>query len=925
MPTLVLVDGSSYLYRAFHALPDLRTSRGEPTGALRGVLSMLKRIAEDEKPDYFAVVFDAPGKTFRDEWYPAYKAQRPPMPDDLAQQIEPLHECVRANGWCLLMVEGVEADDVIGTLATQAAARGIDTIISTSDKDLAQLVRPGIKLVNTMSNEKLDEAGVIEKFGVCADQVLDLLTLTGDAIDNVPGVAKVGPKTAAKWLEKYGTLDDVIAHAAEIPGVVGDNLRAVVDWLPQGKRLLTVKTDCALGVVPTDLPRGKPDTGALRSLYERFEFKVWLREMQDKDAASQPDPADIIADRAARLDTRSFVDAQAQEASAADAPEPPIECRYETVLDEQSFERWLRLIETTELVCFDIETTSLDPLAAKIVGLSFAIEPGRACYIPLAHRYAGAPDQLSLERTLSRLTSWFADPTKKKIGQNVKYGQHVLANHGLTLRGVEHDTLLQSYVLEAHRPHDMDNLAWRHLNFKTTTYAQVAGKGVKQIEFDQVSVDVATTYAAEDADITLRLHRHLYPRLAADPKLNHVYREIEMPVREVLFEMEREGIMLDTALLTQQGRELADKIMALERQAYELAGQPFNLASPKQLGEILFGKMKLPTIRKTATGQASTDEDALNELAANYPLPKILLEHRALAKLKSTYTDKLGQMVNRHTGRVHTTFSQATAVTGRLASSDPNLQNIPVRTAEGRRIREAFIARPRNVILSADYSQIELRIMAHLSADPALVKAFHEGADIHRATAADIFGVSTGEVTTEQRRYIKAVNFGLIYGMGAFGLAQQLGIERSAAQQFIDRYFQRYPGVAAYMRSTRDFAREHGFVETVFGRRLWLPDIKAAGGPRRAAAERAAINAPMQGTAADLVKLAMIAVSAWLRKGRLATKLLLQVHDELVFEVPDAELERVRVELPGEMTRVATLDVPLVVDVGVGPNWERAH
>jgi len=919
----VLVDGSSYLYRAFHALPDLRTSQGEPTGALRGVVSMLRRIAEDEKPDYFAVVFDAPGKTFRDEWYPLYKAQRPPMPEDLVRQIEPLHEIVRANGWPLLMIEGVEADDVIGTLAKRAAAEGIDCVISTSDKDLAQLVQPGITLVNTMSNETLDEAGVLAKFGVRADLVLDLLALTGDVVDNVPGVAKVGPKTAAKWLAQYGSLDAVVEHAAEIPGVVGENLRATLDWLPQGKRLLTVKTDCALPVTPADLARGAPDADRLKSLYERFEFKTWLRDI--RGGGARGDAGSAIADRAARQDTRTFADATARDGSVSGDPPPPVPRRYEAVLDAAAFERWLQAIENAELVCFDTETTGLDPLEAKIVGLSFAIEPGVACYVPLAHRYPGAPDQLPFDATLARLAPWFADPAKNKLGQNVKYDQHVLANHGLTLAGVAHDTLLESYVLEAHRPHDMDSLAWRHLNVRTITFAEVAGKGAKQIGFDQVGIDDATAYSAEDADITLQLHRFLHPRVAAEPKLDHVYAAIEMPVREILFEMEREGVMLDTALLGAQSRELAEKVMALEQQAFELAGQPFNLASPKQLGEVLFDKMKLPTLRKTATGQPSTDEEVLTELAADYPLPKVLLEHRALSKLKSTYTDKLPQMVNRRTGRVHTTFSQATAVTGRLASSDPNLQNIPVRTPEGRRIREAFIAPPGEVIVSADYSQIELRIMAHLSGDPALVKAFHEGADIHKATAADIFGVPVSEVTGDQRRYIKAVNFGLIYGMGAFGLAQQLGIERAAAQQFIDRYFQRYPGVAAYMQATREFAREHGYVETVFGRRLWLPDIKAAGGPRRAGAERAAINAPMQGTAADLVKLAMIAVRDWLRQERLATKLVLQVHDELVFEVPQGELAHVKAALPARMTGVAALSVPLVVDVGAGPNWERAH
>jgi len=918
------VDGSSYLYRAFHALPDLRTSRGEPTGALRGVVSMLRRIAEDEKPDYFAVVFDAPGKTFRDDWYPHYKANRPPMPDDLVLQIEPLHALVRAHGWPLLMIEGVEADDVIGTLATRAKADGIDTVISTSDKDLAQLVQPGIMLVNTMSNEKLDDPGVVNKFGVRADQVLDLLTLTGDAVDNVPGVPKVGPKTAAKWLNQYGSLAAIVAHADEIPGVVGENLRATLDWLPTGRKLLTVKTDCALPIVLADLVPGAPARSELKPLYERFEFKSWLRDIEG--GAAEPDTGAAIADRAARQNTRRFDDAGDLEAGRPAHPPPPkVERHYETVLDMATFERWVTAIESADLVCLDTETTSLDPMTAQIVGLSFAIEPGHACYVPLTHRYPGAPDQLPIADVLARLKPWLADPAPRKLGQNLKYDEHVLANHGLALAGVAHDTLLESYVLEAHRPHDMDNLAWRHLGVKTITFAEVAGKGAKQIGFDQVALEEATAYSAEDADITLQLHRHLHPQLVAEPKLDHVYAAIEMPVREILFRMERNGVMIDAALLAAQSRELGDKALALEQQAYQLAGQPFNLASPKQLGEILFQKMKLPALRKTATGQPSTDEEVLTELAADYPLPKVLLEHRALTKLKSTYTDKLPQMVNARTGRVHTTFSQATAVTGRLASSDPNLQNIPVRTAEGRRIREAFIAPPGHAVVSADYSQIELRIMAHLSGDAALVKAFKEGADIHRATAAEIFAVPLSEVTSEQRRYIKAVNFGLIYGMGAFGLAQQLGIERSAAQQFIERYFQRYPGVAEYMQVTREFARDHGYVETVFGRRLWLPDIKAAGGPRRAGAERAAINAPMQGTAADLVKLAMIAVQGWLESEHLATKLVLQVHDELVLEVPEHELARVKKELPEKMTGVAQLSVPLVVDVGAGPNWEQAH
>ena len=908
MPKLVLVDGSSYLYRAFHALPDLRTSRGDPTGAIRGVISMLRRLVEDGKPDYFGVVFDAPGKTFRDEWYPEYKANRAPMPDDLARQIAPLHELIRAHGWPLIMVEGVEADDVIGTLARRAEAQKIDSVVSTGDKDLAQLISPHVTLVNTMSNETLDLDTVVAKFGVRADQVLDLLTLTGDAVDNVPGVPKVGPKTAAKWLAQYDTLDNLVAHAAEIGGVVGENLRAALAWLPQGRKLLTVKTDCELAVGPTDLRVVPTDPAQLKAMYERFEFKSWAK---DSGAAA---PTAVAVTAAAPAPD-----------AAASSPRAQVARNYEMVVDEAAFERWFAAIQDAALVCFDTETTGLDPMRARIVGLSFAIEPGRAAYIPLAHNYAGAPAQLSLERVLARLKPWFENPDAKKLGQNVKYDQHILANHGVGLAGVAHDTLLESYVLESHRPHDMDSLAWRYLDVKTITYADVAGKGANQIGFEQVDVARATEYSAEDADITLQLHDVLYPKVAADPKLDFVYAQIEMPTREVLFRMECEGVLIDSAVLATQSRELGERIMALEQQAYQAAGQPFNLASPKQLGEILFGRMKLPVVKKTATGQPSTDEDVLQQLAADYPLPKLLLEHRGLSKLKSTYTDKLPLMVNPVTGRVHTNFGQATAVTGRLASTDPNLQNIPVRTAEGRRIREAFIAPPGHVLVSADYSQIELRIMAHLSSDASLLKAFAEGADIHKATAAEIFGVPIADVTSEQRRYIKAVNFGLIYGMSAFGLAAQLDIERSAAQQFIDKYFARYPGVAEYMKRTRELAHEQGYVETVFGRRLWLPDINAGGGPRRQAAERAAINAPMQGTAADLIKLAMIAVQGWLDQQRLATKLVLQVHDELVLEVPDAELDRVRSEVPKRMAGVAELQVPLVVDVGSGANWERAH
>jgi DNA polymerase-1 len=925
MAKLVLVDGSSYLYRAFHALPDLRTSRGEPTGAMRGVLSMLKKLVDDARPDYFAVVFDAPGKTFRDAWYPEYKANRPPMPEDLASQIEPLHTLVRASGWPLLMVEGVEADDVIATLARAAKDAGVETLISTGDKDMAQLVVPGITCMNTMSNETLDEAGVLAKFGVRADQLLDYLTLIGDTVDNVPGVDKVGPKTAVKWLAQYDTLDNLVAHADEIGGVVGENLRKKLDWLPQGRRLLTVKADCELPVRFDELVVAEVSDEALAPLYARYEFRSLLRDKPGaaaRAAVPAADAAGEIARRAARdAGGRRFDIAEA----AADAPGKPEGIAYEIVADEAAFARWRARIESAEIVCFDTETTSLDPMQARIVGLSFAVAPGEACYIPLAHHYAGAPPQLDRDTVLAALAPWFADASRAKVGQNVKYDEHVLANHGLVLAGVAHDTLLQDYVLESHKPHDMDSVAWRHLNWKTIVYADVAGKGASQIPFDQVPVESAAAYSGEDADVTLRLHRHFIPAIERDAKLARIYRDIEMPVRDVLFRMERTGVLIDVAKLAVQGRDLGERAMAVEREAYELAGQPFNLSSPKQLGEILFTRMQLPVKKKTSTGQPSTDEEVLQELAADYPLPKAILEHRALVKLKSTYTDKLAQMVNAATGRVHTTFAQATAVTGRLASADPNLQNIPVRTADGRRIREAFVAPPGHRIVSADYSQIELRIMAHLSRDPALTAAFHAGQDIHRATAAEIFGVKPEEVAAEQRRYIKAVNFGLIYGMGAFGLAQQLGIERGAAQQFIERYFQRYPGVADYMTRTREVARNEGFVETVFGRRLWLPDIKAGGGPRRAAAERAAINAPMQGTAADLVKLAMIEVDRWIRDAKLRSRLVLQVHDELVLEVPDDEVDVVRAELPKRMTHVAALEVPLVVDVGVGDNWEQAH
>jgi DNA polymerase-1 len=904
MKTLVLVDGSSYLYRAFHALPDLRNRRGEPTGAVKGVLSMLQKLRKETSADYIACVFDAKGKTFRDDWYPQYKAHRPPMPDDLARQIEPLHDSIRAMGWPLLMIDGVEADDVIGTLARQAEARGVRTVISTGDKDITQLVNPMVRLVNTMSNESLDEKGVEEKFGVKPAQMVDYLTLIGDAVDNIPGVEKVGPKTAVKWLAQHGTLDEVVAHAAEITGTVGENLRKALPWLPSAKKLLTIKCDVPLPVGIDGLVPQPQNIGKLTQLFEGLEFKSWLRELEGRGAGAGGREGESEHSASSR--------------PSSPASRPPQARHYETILTEDQLNAWIERISGARLVSVDTETTGLDPMTAQLVGISLCVEAGHAAYIPLGHNYAGAPDQLSAQRALAMLAQWMQDPEQRKVGQN-------LANHGVRLCGIEHDTLLQSYLLESHLSHDMDSLASRHLGVHTITYDDVTGKGANRIAFEQVAIERATEYAAEDADITLQLHQALYPRIEQDQKLAHVYRDIEMPVLEVLFTMERNGVLLDAQLLARQSRELGEKMIQLENRVHQEAGQPFNLNSPKQLQEILFERKGLPVKKKTPGGQPSTDEDVLQELALDHPLPKLILEYRSLSKLKSTYTDKLPRMVNAATGRVHTNYAQAVAVTGRLSSNDPNLQNIPVRTVEGRRIREAFIAPPGSVIVSADYSQIELRIMAHLSQDDGLLKAFSAGEDVHRHTAAEIFGVESAAVTSEQRRYAKVINFGLIYGMSAFGLASQLGIERSAAQQYMERYFQRYPGVKEYMERTREGARSRGYVETVFGRRLYLPDIKGGNGPRRQGAERAAINAPMQGTAADLIKLAMIAVQAWIATSRMTSRLIMQVHDELVLEVPASEIDSVKSELPKLMSSVATLDVPLVVDVGAGPNWEKAH
>ena len=926
MKTLLLVDGSSYLYRAFHAMPDLRSPGGLPTGAIQGVLNMLRRLQKDYPADYSACVFDAKGKTFRDDWYPEYKANRPSMPDDLRAQVEPLHEAVAAYGWNILMIDGVEADDVIGTLAQQAAQGGARCIVSTGDKDLTQLVNSQVQLINTMSNEVLDEAGVLAKFGVPPERIVDYLTLVGDAVDNVPGVTKCGPKTAVKWLTQYGTLDNLVAHAGEVSGVVGENLRAALDWLPQGRRLVTVKCDVELPVRFDQLTAPQQDTEKLRGLLEQFGFRSWLRELSSPSGRGAGGEGDTGNFSAAHQSTPTLTLPQremGQEPQQSGELFSNDTSNYEAILTDAQLDTWLSKLMQAPLVSIDTETTGLDTMDAQLVGISLAVTPGEAVYIPLAHHYPGAPDQLSREHALQKLKPWLESAQHKKLGQNLKYDQHIFANHGIALRGISEDTLLQSYVIESHKPHDLENLVLRHLGLKTIPYSEVVGKGAKQISFDQVDLETATKYAAEDADITLRLYRHFAPQLQGG--LDEVYRAIELPVREVLFKMERNGVLIDSAMLARQSHELGGKLMAIEAQAFEAAGQPFNLNSPKQLSEILFGKLQLPVKKKTPSGTPSTDEEVLQELALDYPLPKILLEHRSLSKLKSTYTDKLPQMVNRHTGRVHTSYSQAVAVTGRLASSDPNLQNIPVRTAEGRRIREAFIAPQGSRIVSADYSQIELRIMAHLSADAGLLKAFANGEDIHRATAAEVFGVPLDAVSSEQRRFAKVTNFGLIYGMSAFGLASQLNIERSAAQQYIDRYFARYPGVKQYMDDTRLQAKEQGYVETVFGRRLWLPEINGANGMRRQAAERAAINAPMQGTAADLIKLAMVKVQDWLEQAQLQSKLVMQVHDELVLEVPQAELQLVKEKVRELMCSAAELKVPLEVGLGEGANWDEAH
>ncbi|RFC32816.1 MAG: DNA polymerase I [Candidatus Nitrotoga sp. SPKER] len=912
MKTLLLVDGSSYLYRAFHAMPDLRSPHGEPTGAIYGVLNMLRRLRADYPADYSACVFDAKGKTFRDDLYADYKAHRLAMPEALAAQIAPLHQLIAASGWNILTIDGVEADDVIGTLAQQATVGGARCIISTGDKDLTQLVNSQVQLVNTMSNETLDEAGVLAKFGLSPEHIVDYLTLTGDTVDNVPGVPKVGPKTAVKWLNQYGTLDNLMAHAHEISGVIGDNLRNALDWLPQGRVLITVKCDVELPVHFDELVAPPQDNAQLRSLFEHCGFKSWLREL----SSVAPSP---LAKKTEEEDGMRQASMFAEESPV------PASVQYETILTDKQLDTWLEKILQAKLVSIHTKTTALDMMTAQLVGISFAIQPHHAAYLPLAHNYPGMPDQLSREHALLKLKPWLESTQHKKLGQDLKYDQHVFANHTIQLAGIAEDTLLQSYVLESHKSHDLDSLALRHLGVKTISYVEVVGKGAKQICFDQVDLASATNYAAEKADITLQLHQTLMPQIRMQDRLDEVYRNIELPARQVLYIMERNGVLIDSVKLARQSRELGEKLINIETQAYAAAGQPFNLNSPKQIQEILFDKLGLPVKKKTPSGTPSTDEEVLQELALDYPLPKLLLEYRGMAKLKSTYTDKLSQVVNRETGRVHTSYLQAVAVTGRLASSDPNLQNIPVRTVEGRRIREAFIAPPGSRIVSADYSQIELRIMAHLSDDQGLLRAFANAEDIHRATAAEVFSTPLDAVSNEQRRYAKVINFGLIYGMSAFGLASQLNIERSAAQQYIDLYFMRYPGVADYMQRTRQQAKQQGYVETVFGRRLWLPEINGGNGMRRQAAERAAINAPMQGTAADLIKLAMAAVQNWIEREQMHTRLIMQVHDELVLEVPENELALVKEKLPGLMCHVTKLKVPLEVGLGEGENWEAAH
>lgn len=917
--TLLLVDGSSYLYRAFFAggeamsitLPDGTVQK---TGAIRIMINMMQKLLKDQPATYAACVFDAKGPTFRDAIYPDYKAQRSPMPDDLRSQIAPIHEVVRLMGWPVLDVPGVEADDVIGTLAVAAANQGMNVIVSSGDKDLAQLVNERITIIDTMSGKVRDLAGVEAEFGVPARLMLDYQMLVGDTVDNVPGVPGVGPKTAVKLLQEYGSIDQLIAQADQVKGAVGEKLRKALDWLPTGRQLLTIKTDCDLngwvpGLPALDAVRmGEPHTAPLRAFYETYGFKGLAKAL----GGDAPAPAVGTPDL--------FSQAQATTPPAPRAS--TLAC--DTIFTWDALDRWLVKIEAAELTAIDTETTSLDEMVAQIVGISFSVAPGEAAYVPLRHEGPDAPEQLPLDEVLAKLKPWLENPAKAKLGQHIKYDRHVFANHGIEVRGYAHDTMLQSYVLEVHKPHGLSSLAERHLGRSGIAYEDLCGKGAHQIPFAQVAVDKAAEYSCEDSEQTLCVHQALWPQIGSNAKLAFIY-QLEIDSSEALYRIERNGVLIDAPTLAAQSHELGQRIVQLEQDAYAIAGQPFNLASPKQLGEIFFDKLGMPVIKKTATGARSTDEEVLEKLAEDYPLPAKLLEHRSLSKLKGTYTDKLAQLALPRTGRVHTHYAQAVAVTGRLSSNDPNLQNIPIRTAEGRKVREAFVAAPGHVIASADYSQIELRIMAHLSGDEALLKAFHDGIDVHRATAAEVFGITPAEVSSEQRRYAKTINFGLIYGMGTFGLAKSLGIENAAAKTYIDRYFARFAGVKRYMDETRELAKQQGHVETVFGRKLVLPDIQNAKGAKLAALERQAINAPMQGTAADLIKLAMVAVQQALDAQSKGTQMIMQVHDELVFEVPEAEVDWVRTEVPRLMAGVAALAVPLLAEVGVGPNWEQAH
>ncbi len=930
--TLLLVDGSSYLYRAFFAGGDsmsttLPDGTVQKTGAIRIMINMMQKLRKDYPATFGACVFDAKGPTFRDAIYPEYKGHRAPMPDDLRAQIPAIHEVVRLMGWPVLDVPGVEADDVIGTLAVAAARQGIEVIVSSGDKDLAQLVNEHITIIDTMNDRRRDLAGVEAEFGVPARLMVDFQTLVGDAVDNVPGVPKVGPKTAAKWLQTYGSLDAVVANADKITGAVGDNLRKSLTWLPTGRQLLTIKTDCDLNGWVPDLPAmdsiavGAQDTGALKVFYEKYGFKGLAKALGGDTAVS----SESVATKAIKRSSEpGLFDEPEEPTTPAASRATSLALAYETVLTWKAFDAWLAKICAADLVALDTETTSLDEMRAEIVGISFSVTPGEAAYIPLTHDYPDAPAQLPRDEVLARLKPWLEDGTRKKLGQHVKYDRHVFANHGIEVRGYAHDTMLQSYVLEVHKPHGLSSLAERHLGRSGISFEDLCGKGAHQISFNQVDIAKAAEYSCEDSDQTLDVHLVLWPQIQASEKLGFIY-QLEMDSSEALYRIERNGVMIDAPTLATQSHELGQRIMELEKQAHELAGQPFNLSSPKQIGEIFFTKLGLPVVKKTATGAPSTDEEVLEKLAEDFPLPAKILEHRGLAKLKGTYTDKLAQLANPRTGRVHTHYAQAVAVTGRLSSNDPNLQNIPIRTVEGRRVREAFVAPAGCVIASADYSQIELRIMAHISGDAALLLAFHDGMDVHRATAAEVFGVATSEVTSEQRRYAKVINFGLIYGMSAYGLARNLGIDNTAAKNYIERYFDRYPGVKRYMDNTRQQAKAQGYVETVFGRRLYLPEINSPNGPRRSGAERAAINAPMQGTAADLIKLSMVKVQQVLDAEKRGTKMIMQVHDELVFEVPDSEVKWVRHEIPRLMAGVAHLKVPLLAEVGVGPNWDKAH